>query len=98
MDPASSAVMEALSTIRGVQDLSHQFGTKVLIARGGYSEVYRAEWLQSGTLAPVNVCYKVLKPPISDMPPVVEEVKKTMKVRAFSAGLTTLKSTYFTST
>ncbi|KAF8331332.1 kinase-like domain-containing protein [Cantharellus anzutake] len=78
-DDVWPVVMEALSAIQDVPNLSHQFGAKKRVARGGYSEVYRAEWIQSGTRAPVNVCYKVLKPPISNMPSDVEEMRKTMK-------------------
>ncbi|KAF8339779.1 kinase-like domain-containing protein [Cantharellus anzutake] len=80
MDAVSSVTMKALSTIQDVQNLSDQFGAKTLVARGGYSEVYRAEWVRSGAqLASMNVCYKVLRPPISNMLSDVEQIEKTMK-------------------
>jgi len=50
-----------------------------LVARGGYSEVYTTHWRCHTQPNLILVCYKVLRPPVSHLKTVIDEVRKVVK-------------------
>ncbi|KAF8331386.1 kinase-like domain-containing protein [Cantharellus anzutake] len=89
MDASSSALIEGLRAAAKVKDLSGQFdpSPRYLVGSGGYSTVCIATWRPPECEGPMKVCYKELRPPVSNMREAVERTRKTVKYLTREMGV-----------
>ncbi|KAF8308356.1 kinase-like domain-containing protein [Cantharellus anzutake] len=91
MDASSSALIEGLRMAAAeakVKDLSGQFDpSRSLVGTGGYSTVYTATWRSPECEGPVKVCYKELRPHVSNMHEAVEKTRKMVKYLTREMGV-----------